>query len=234
MKTAIFQPTYLPWLGYFKAIRWSDCFVFLDDVQFEKSSWQNRNRIKSSQGDLMLTVPVVRNFPQLIKNVEINYAQNWVKKHLQSIQNNYQKAEFFEEFFPVLEEVYKQAPEKIMDLNVTITKKICEWLEIDANFRFSSEFGVEDLQKNEKLVTMLEKIGTDEYIYAQGAKEYMKEAWGEYGSKGIKLTPLSFEHPVYSQLYNDFVSHLSIIDVIFNCGRVGTKEMLENIKLLSN
>lgn len=234
MKVAIFQPTYLPWLGFFKAIDWADRFVFLDDVQFEKHSWQSRNRIKSPQGDLVLTVPTVRNFPQNINEVKINYAQDWVKKHLDSMQSCYNKVPFFTEFFPVLEDIYQRVPKKIMDLNVIIIRQICEWLKIDTEFSFSSDLSTADLHKNEKLIAILEKLGADQYIYAQGAKEYMEEARDQYSSKNIKLIPLCFEHPIYPQLHGNFMSHLSIIDAFFNCGKMNTRIMLKNIDLLPN
>lgn len=95
MKVSIFQPTYLSWLGFYKAIAWADKFVFLDDVQFENHSWQSRNRIKSATGELILTVPIIRNFPQNINEVKINYSRDWIKSHLKSIQFNYSRAPFF-------------------------------------------------------------------------------------------------------------------------------------------
>ena len=101
MKISIFQPTYLPWIGIFKAIAWADKFVFLDDVQFENHSWQSRNKIKSANGEIILTVPVIRNFPQNINEVKINYGKDWVKNHLKSIQQNYSKSDNLNNFFPL-------------------------------------------------------------------------------------------------------------------------------------
>ncbi|MDD4611357.1 MAG: WbqC family protein, partial [Patescibacteria group bacterium] len=78
MKISIFQPTYLPWIGFFKAIDWADKFVFLDDVKFKNRSWQCRNRIKSANGELMLTVPVMKKSEQKINEVKIDYSQDWI------------------------------------------------------------------------------------------------------------------------------------------------------------
>jgi len=232
MKVSIFQPTYLSWLGFYKAIDWSNVFVFLDDVQFENHSWQSRNRIKSANDELVLTVPIIRNFPQLINEVKINYSQDWIKKHLGSIQRNYCKAPFFKEFFPQLEAIYQSRPQKLIELNIKIIKSVCEFLEIKTDFHYSSEFNVQNLHKNDKLIAMLKKLNASQYIYAEGSAEYMQEALKDYQSIGVKLTPLKFVHPHYNQPYGEFVSHLSIIDIIFNCGREKTISIIKNINLL--
>lgn len=234
MNVSIFQPTYLPWLGIFKAIEWADKFVFLDDVQFENHSWQSRNRIKSSNGDLTLTVPVIRKFPQDIKDVKINYSQNWVKKHLKSIETNYKKSSYFESYFQEIDTILNNKHEKLLDLNLAIIKNVCKFLKIETEFHLSSEFGVRELRKNKKLVSILDSLIADNFLYAVGASEYMKSELNLYQDKRIALTPLSFEHPVYDQLYGEFISHLSILDIIFNCGREKTISMIKNIKLEKN
>jgi hypothetical protein len=231
MKISIFQPTYLPWLGFFKAIDLADKFVFLDDVQFEKHSWQSRNRIKTANGELMMTVPIIRNFPQLINEVKINYAQDWVRSHLKSIQMNYCKAPFFSEVFPRLESIYNQRTEKILDLNINIIKDICDFLEIKTEFIISSDLGVAKFHKNEKIAAILEKLGATQYFYAPGSAEYMKAGAALYKKIGVELISLKLEHPVYPQLHGKFISYLSIIDLLFNCGKEESVKILKNINL---
>lgn len=232
MKVTIFQPTYLSWMGYYKAIEWSDKFVFLDDVQFEKSSWQNRNRIKSAAGEIILTVPVIRKFPQKINEVKINYSQNWIKKHLNSIKFNYYKAPFFKEIFPLIDNFYKDKPENLANLNMGIIKSICNYLRIEKEFYYSSKLNVQDFHKNEKIIFILKKMNADQYLFAEGSTGYMEEEIGSYKSAGIKLISLKFDYPYYNQLYGKFISHLSIIDTLFNCGRDKTAQILKNINLL--
>jgi len=231
VKVSIFQPTYLSWIGFYKAIQWSERFVFLDDVQFEHHSWQHRNRIKSADGEIILTVPTIRKFLQKINEVKINYAQDWAKKHLRSIKFNYCKAPFFEEFFPVLEIFYQKRVEKLLELNVNIIKDICDFLEIKTDFYYSSWLEVQDLRKNEKVIAILKKLGANQYLYAEGAEAYMQEAMDLYQGTGLKLIPLKFEYPFYSQLYGKFIPNLSIIDIIFNCGKEKTISILKNIDL---
>ena len=92
---SIHQPTYLPWLGFFNKIISSEKFVFLDDVQYEKNGYQNRNKIRTHEGDIWLTVPVKTKSTTLLKNVEIDYSFDWIKKHTKSIELNYSKTRFF-------------------------------------------------------------------------------------------------------------------------------------------
>ncbi|MEK7531879.1 MAG: WbqC family protein [Patescibacteria group bacterium] len=231
MKVSIFQPTYLSWIGFYKAIEWADTFVFLDDVQFENHSWQIRNRIKMAEGELMLSVPIVRNFPQDINQVKINYTTNWVKKHLKSIELNYSKAPCSREFFLLLKSIYQAQPEKLVALNVNLIKGICSFLGIKTDFRCSSKLGVGNLDKNEKLVAILKKLSADHFLYAEGAWGYMEKEINLYYDNNIQLTPLTFVHPVYTQLNGTFIPYLSIIDMIFNCGKDKTVAILKNIQL---
>lgn len=231
MKVSIFQPTYLSWIGFYKAIEWADTFVFLDDVQFENHSWQIRNRIKTAEGELVLSVPIVRNFPQDINEVKINYSTNWVKKHLQSIEFNYCKTPYYKDFSPILESVYQAQPEKLITLNVSIIKGVCNFLGMETNFRYSSELEVRNLHKNEKLIAILKKLSADRFLYAPGAWGYMEKEIHLYRENNIQLMSLTFAHPLYTQRHGTFIPFLSIIDMIFNCGKDKTMATLKNIPL---
>ena len=59
MRITILQPSYLPWLGYFEQMSRSDKFVLLDDVQYTRRDWRNRNRVRVKKGWAWLTVPVL-------------------------------------------------------------------------------------------------------------------------------------------------------------------------------
>jgi len=231
MKVSIFQPTYLSWFGFYKAISWADKFVFLDDVQFENHSWQSRNRIKSAVGELMLTVPIIRNFPQNVNQVKINYSYDWIKNHLKSIQLNYSRTPFFNDFFPLLKSVYEVRPEKLIELNINIIKGICDFLEVEVDFYYSSALGVGEFNKNRKIIAILKELSASQYLYAEGAWEYMEKELYIYQDNKIQLLPLKFIQPVYSQLFGEFIPNLSIIDMIFNCGKNKTAESIKNIKL---
>ena len=103
---AIHQPNFLPWLGFFYKMLKADLFVFLDNVQFSKNSYQNRVRIKTSQGQQWLTIPVFHSFGQLTNEVQINNKENWREKHLKTLEMNYKRTPYFKIIYNMLESIY--------------------------------------------------------------------------------------------------------------------------------
>lgn len=130
MKGTILQPTYLPWLGYFDMIDVSDIYVVYDHVQFVKKSWHHRNRIKTTNGELMLTIPVKKS-PQntSINQIEIN-GQYKLKKHWKIITHSYGKSRYFDDYKNLFEEIYNKDYLLLEDLSVSIIKTICNILGI--------------------------------------------------------------------------------------------------------
>ena len=222
MRVAISQPTYLPWMGYFGLMDAVDLFVFYDDTQFVKQSWQQRNRIKTSKGELWLTVPVVRQFGQEIKDVKIDNSTNWSKKHIRSIMYNYEKSPYYEEFYPIMEDLYNQKWQTLLELNLSIIKTLMDFTGINTETMLSSELNTTGT-KTDRLVEMLDKIGATEYVSGPAARSYLdKEKLEE---NGFSLYWYEFEHPVYPQLYGEFIPYLSAIDLIFNTGE-GAAEII--------
>ena len=220
---AIMQPTYLPWIGYFGMIDMADVFIFYDDVQFVKQSWQQRNRIKTQDGWIWLVVPVFQNFGQRINKVKINNNQNWSKKHWKSIEYSYNKAPFFNEYIASFKEIYEREWEYLVDLNITLIKKMSEILGLDTKFVLSSELRGVDGAKTDRLINILKLTGADEYLTAPATKVYIEPE--KFKGNDITLYWYEFKHPMYAQLYCDFVPYLSVIDLLFNMGG-------ESIKLI--
>ena len=217
------QPTYLPWLGYFDMIDQVDTFVFFDDVQLVKRSWGVRNRIKTANGELMLTVPVKKTKSRdetLYSNAKINYEEKWISKHLNSIKRAYSKSKYFSEIFPVLENLISVKYNSIADLNITIIKSIASKLGISTNFLRSSELEGIEGTKDERLVSVCKKIKADYYLSARGSAEYIEKntPGGAFGKSGIKLYYHNYEHPQYNQLFGEFIPFMSVVDLIFNEG----------------
>ena len=138
------QPTFLPWAGYIKMIELSDLFIFLDDVQFEKRSFQSRNKILINKKEKLISVPVnVKNkYNQLISEVEINYDRNWSEKFLKTVFLNYSKHKYFEEIYDFLKKIILDKDLKLIDLNYKLIHSICNYLDINTNFEFSSKFKI--------------------------------------------------------------------------------------------
>ena len=229
MRAVILQPMYLPWIGYFGLIDVADVFVFYDDVQFVERSWQRRNKIKMPNGNwIWLSVPVLHNFGQKINEVKINNDINWAEKHWKSIKHAYGKAPFFKDYAPIFEEVYEKRWEYLVDLNITLIKKITELLKLkDTKFILSSELKVEG-KKTDRLINILNKIGADEYISGPAAKTYVEA--NKFKREGITLYWYEFNHPTYPQLYGDFVPYMSVIDLLFNTGKNAINYIREGSK----
>jgi hypothetical protein len=213
---AILQPSYLPWLGYFEQIDRSDVFVFYDDVQYDKHGWRNRNKIKTPKGWQWLTVPVYHNFGQKIYEVKINNNIPWRRKHLKSLQANYARAPYYQTYIKFFEKVYSQHWEYLVDLNVYLIKQLCEFLGIkNTEFVHSRDLNIKG-ERTERLVKICQLFGADEYLTGDAAKNYLEEK--KFQNANIKVIYQNYRHPVYPQLFGEFIPYLSVVDLLFNCG----------------
>lgn len=217
MKCAVMQPTYLPWLGFFDLIRSVDIFVIYDHVQFEKQSWQQRNKIRNKQGEIMLTVSVMhdKGLNRRVKDVRIDNTRNILAKHLTSIKLAYSRSKNFDIIYPDLEFIFQKKNEFLIDLNVDLIKTGMKHLHINKNILFSSEMSIEG-SKVEALIDVCKKTGANQYLSPVGSKVYIDEN-NLFPIHNIELHYQSFTPPVYQQLKcNDFISHLSFVDYLFN------------------
>lgn len=211
------QPTYLPWLGFFELIAKSDVFIIYDCVQFEKQSWQQRNKVRDKNGEIMLTLPVKYGSGLLrtIKEVEIDYSRNIPKKHLSTIQLSYCKSINFSKIYPEIESIYKSKPELLIDINLFLIKFGMKCLNINTPIIFASDLDVQG-NRVEALVDICKKVNADHYFSPIGSKGYIDEN-NLFEQNNIQLSYQHFEHPIYKQLnYSDFISHLTFIDFLFN------------------
>ena len=217
MIVAVHQPQYLPWLGYFDKIDRADIFVLLDNVQFKKNEWQNRNRIKTAQGAQWLTVPVMYKFPQLINEVEVNNKDKWQHRQKQAIISNYKKASHWyllQEFF---EEIFSSKWQYISQLNIHVVKKLAKLLGITTPIHVASELGEFPEDPNERLIALTKHFDADTYLAGGGGREYMNME--KYTESGIEVIFQEYKHPVYDQLFGDFKPFMSVVDLIYNHGR---------------
>jgi hypothetical protein len=215
----LLQPSYCPWIGAFAQMDQSDVFVIFDDAQYTKNDWRNRNRIKTAQGIQWLTVPVFKNGFPLIKDVLIDNSDNWAIKHLKSIKQNYSRSPYYKDYIGIFEEIYYWKWEYLLDLDMALILKVKEALGITADIDHSSNL---DLKGNriEKLIDCCVKIGATEFLEGHAGKGYLQgEGETLFKEAGINLVYQDYKHPVYPQLYGEFVSHLSVIDLLFNCGK---------------
>ena len=216
---AIMQPTYLPWIGYFDLLDQADTFVFLDSVQFDKRSWQQRNRIKTHNGESFLTVPVMtkgrRN--QKISEVEIARTQDFPKKHLRTIEHNYSKAEHFAYYWDELNSLLKQDYRYLAELNITLIKWFKRILGIHAELIRSSMLDVKG-KRVELLVEICKSVGAKRYLSPIGSRPYIENN-NLFEKQDIDLRYQNYSHPEYRQLFKEFIPYMSIPDLLFNEGK---------------
>ncbi|MCD6459480.1 WbqC family protein [bacterium] len=227
MKTlGILQPGYLPWLGFFEQMDKADIFVIYDDVQFDKNGWRNRNRIKTPQGEQWLSVPVLtsKKSSQLIYEVKIDNRTHWRKKHRKTIEQNYRKAPFFEKFYPVLEKGFLTAWDSLLECDMYFINEIKKFLQIDTPL-ISSRTLHSKGDSTDRLIKICNELKADTFYEGLAGKNYIDESL--FQQKGLKLVYQQYGHPVYKQLYKNFISHLSVIDLIFNEGP-GSLDIIRN------
>jgi len=216
MVVAAHQPQYLPWLGYFHKIDRADIFVLLDNVQFKKNEWQNRNRIKTAQGWQWLTVPVLYKYPQLINEVMINNKVNWQHKQRQAILSNYRKAPHYERLGGFFEDIFSTSWQFVSQLNVAVVKRLTAILGMDTSLYVASELGEFPQDPDERLIGITKHFRADTYLAGAGGRGYMD--LDKYTQSGTEVIFQDFKHPVYSQLFGEFEPFMSVIDLIFNHG----------------
>jgi hypothetical protein len=217
-KIAILQSNYIPWKGYFDMIAAVDEFIIYDDRQFTKNDWRNRNQIKTPQGIQWLTIPVKTKgrFGQTIRETEIN-GDAWREQHLNTISQYYKKARFFNEVSAQLQEVYSVNFKTISDLNVTFIKLICNYLGISTKIKNSWDFSLVD-GRGERLVDLCQQSGATVYISGPAAKNYIEPSI--FKNAGIDLNWFDYDnYPEYPQLWGEFRHGVSILDLLFNCGK---------------
>jgi hypothetical protein len=224
-KVAIVQSNYIPWKGYFDMIAAVDEFILYDDMQFTRRDWRNRNRIKTSRGLQWLTVPVQvkGKYHQKIKETEIAGTE-WAEAHWKALANNYRRARYFDEIASWLEPVYlEQRFTHISQLNRHLIEAISEYLGIKTTITSSWNYRLID-GKTERLADLCRQAGGTSYISGPSAKDYVDEK--VFSDLGIKLTWFDYsEYPPYPQLWDGFAHGVTILDLLFNCGRCSPRYM---------
>jgi hypothetical protein len=218
MIISIHQPQFLPWLGYFEKMARADVFVLLDDVQFKKNEWQNRNRIRTSQGCQWLTVPVLHNFGQSISEIKTNNKEDWQKSHLKALELNYCKAPYFNQYFGYFEKIYNEKWEKLVDINIRFILQLVELLGIQTKIVQSSSYNCSN-ERTQRLIDLCKHFHAKTYLAGEGGQHYLDPT--QFEQDNIQVTFQKYEHPTYPQMWmhkGDFISHLSIADLLFNCG----------------
>jgi hypothetical protein len=217
-RVAIVQSNYVPWRGYFDLIASVDEFILLEDVQYTRRDWRNRNRIKTSQGPRWLTIPVrvKGRYTQLTCETEIEDPA-WADRHWEALRLNYREAAGFADAASFLEELYRTVPGPYLsDINRHFLDPICRRLEIETPLTDSRSYGAEGT-KSDRLVELCRKSGATEYVSGPAAKAYLDE--DAFAAAGITVTWFSYgPYPEYEQVYPPFEPQISILDTLLCAG----------------
>ena len=217
-RTVIHQPEYLPWINLFTKMSMCETFIFLDNVQYQRRSYQNRNLILLNDNSKLLTVPLEYATQQtLISDIKIDNSQQWINSHINLIKNCYQKTQYFEEVFDLIENEYKKKFIFLNDLNKNLTEAIAKKLKMKCKFLSAADMNVLG-KKSDLILDICKKSKTKKYITGTGSKSYLDvKEFALNEIEIINLKPINFK---YEQINNksSFVPNLSIVDFLFNHG----------------
>jgi hypothetical protein len=212
------QPTYLPWLGYFALMDQVDAFVFLDDVQFERRSWQQRNKVQTAQGPVTLTVPVLSKGrrDQKLYEVLIRPDSGFSRRHLRTISLSYARAPFCAGVLAGLTPKLSLEYERLCELNFCLI----EWIRLELGV-VTPCIRARDLDargtRAERLVNICRALGADHYVSPQGARAYLEHD-SSFDRAKISVSYQAYDHPSYSQIHGGFEECLSVLDLMMNVG----------------
>lgn len=213
----IVQPCFFPWRGQFDLFSRGDVNIFLDDVQFSRGSWYNRNKIMTPQGPVWITVPVKKKgmLQCLIKEMPISYRDKWQEKILGQLYSAYKKTPFFRTYYPPVEELIRRDWTYISELSMASVAWSFVQLGRPVTFLVSSDLGVNASDPVERVVELCKSVGADRYLSGPAAKDYMGEA-EPFRDAGIELEWM--QYPEYPPYRSDNGEEMSILDLLFRIG----------------
>lgn len=216
MKITIHQPECFPYLGFIDKISKTDIFVIADSFQVKKNYYDNRNKIRTSQGWQWIGIPIEKDNHKSFRDVKVIHQDNWQKKILTTIQQNYSKTPFFDKYYPTIEGVINAKLTFLFDYNYPILCHILSWFGADKIQQFTSSFKLESNNGSDKCLEICQKLKTDTYLSGSTGRTYLD--LDKFKSAGINVDFHQFFHPVYHQRYQPFLPGISSIDLLFNYG----------------
>jgi hypothetical protein len=225
-RVAILQSSYVPWKGYFDLVNLADEFVLLDDVQYTRRDWRNRNRIKTVQGIRWLTVPVVAKgrYLQRIEQVRVSDV-TWGERHWLAINHAYARAPCFRVYSGWLRSLYLDVGRsRLSEINRRFLEAVCEQLGITTRMTWSSEHGVGPGDPSERLAELVHAVGGREYVSGPAAGAYLRLE--PFEKRGLSVQFIDYaDYPEYPQMHGPFEHRVSILDLLLNVGEAAPRYM---------
>lgn len=214
MKVGIMQPYFFPYIGYWQLLNAVDRYVIYDDVNFIKGGWINRNRMLINSEAKLFNIQMQGASPnKLINEVRVSDNIVWKKKLLKTIENAYKKAPFYNDVFPIIEEVINYDEVNLAKYLANSIKKICKYLSIETELIISSALNKDnDLRAQDKVIAICKELEATEYFNAIGGQELY--SYEDFKKENIKLSFLKTNEIIYKQFNDKFISNLSILDIL--------------------
>jgi hypothetical protein len=210
---------YFPWIGILEQMRLADMFVHYDDAQNPQGrSFISRVKIARQLETMWLTVPTKKQGIMNINQTKIDYSQRWQLKHLNSLAHFYAKAPFRDDALSLVEEVFQHKDASLADMNIRALEATAGYFSLQAKTMRSSSISTKD-KSSQKLINIVKVLGGDKYITGHGAKNYLEHELFE--ANGISVEYMDYKNKVYPQSGDEFISHMSILDLIAHKGPLG-------------
>jgi hypothetical protein len=222
------QPTYLPWSGYFNLIYNTDIFIFLDDAQYSKGSWHNRNLIINNFKKKWITIPLKKHkLKTNLNKIYLHDLEAWKIDHINLLKQSYFKHPFYNSVEEILNFILTAKTNILSELNIILIKFICQKLCIKSKFIQSSHLKVDTQKRTDKLINLLKNFNVTEYLSPQGSMAYLLDDNFCKKTK-INLKFSKFKTREYLQHFNknNYFDKLSVVDVIANLGWSGAKDYI--------
>ncbi len=218
MRVSIHQPDYLPWIPFFHKIKWADVFVLLDNAQYGKNKYHNRNRVRTAQGWTFLSIPISHSsYGTPICDVSLPPDGAWRRKHLRTIELSYTRAGAFGEYIGFLRELYETSWSRLVDLNERIIRFLSSAFGLEAKIMRSSDLSLDPgLRGTRRLVEIVKTLGGSHYLSGPSGQRYLDVSLFEREGIGIEFQ--EYVPCTYRQLHGEFIPGLSAIDLLLNEG----------------
>ncbi|WP_320040089.1 WbqC family protein [uncultured Desulfobacter sp.] len=230
-RLAIQQPEHAPWLGFFHKMMHVDIYVYLDNVQFKKRYFENRNKIRTPDGWIWTTAPVIvkGRYTQNIRDVELTPDHGWKRSYAGRLHSSYGKSTGSPELLHWLQETWLPTPHcLLLDMNLSFINYIRNLLFIDTPTLLASDLTSAKLRGSDLILNICRRTGANIYISGPDGRNYLDQE--AFSSAGVKIKYHDFKPPVYPQMHpGPFLSHMSISDALFNIGPAATRKMLKEI-----
>jgi len=230
LKIAIMQPTFNPWLGYFDLIDSVDSFIFLDNVQLTRRSWQIRNKLKVNSQEFMFSLPIKKENNrdnEIINKVRLLEALKSKKRLYSIIRQNYKKAKFYLEVDSFIKEIIFFGTDLLSLYNMNIIKRISLKLKFDTKMISISDIEYNsDSSKGDMILDICKYFDATEYISPLGSKDYLDKEINTFNKNNIEVYYQYYNHPIYGQIGKEFIPYIGIFDLLYNEGFDRSREII--------